>query len=681
MTSITRAPVPYSGVPEGIEIGADKETPPSRAQTVPGASPPKGESPLRFSLELIPAPAYTCDADGLITDFNQLAVEAWGREPALNDPIERYCGSFKLFTGDGSPLSHDECWMALALQEKQGFNEQEIVVERPDGSRRTVLAYANPIYDKSARLIGAVNIFVDITDRNRVEDALRDSEVRYRRLFQTAKDGILILDAETGKIIDANAFMSGLLGRDLNEILGKELHEIGMFEDEHANKAAFAELQKNGYIRYDNLPVQKPNGQITEVEFVSNVYRENQALVAQCNVRDISARVEMERKIAQQAKALADDSLRKDEFLAMLSHELRNPLAPIRSATHILKLQGRENGLQQHACDVIERQLKTLTRLVGDLTEVSRVVTGKIRLDIETMDLCWTIRQALETVQPLMDTQRHDMSLEIPEEPIWVSADAIRMEQVAVNLLTNATKFTEEGGRINVSVERQDDHAVLRVRDSGIGIAPDMLPHVFDLFAQAERSLARTQGGLGIGLSLVQRLVVLHGGTVEARSAGPGQGSEFIVRLPIVLAPEAQPEPPSPDDRSAKGLRVLVVDDNVDACTMLAAFVRLKGYGVQMAFTGPAALAAATNWRPDVVLLDIGLPELDGFELARRLRAEPALKAMKLIAVSGYGSERDMQVGREAGFDAHLVKPVDPAAVEKLLASLNKPRPRWCEAP
>jgi PAS domain S-box-containing protein len=662
------------GVSEGAMIkGSDKESPRS-----PDERRPSRAGSVRLPLELIPAAAYTCDTNGLITDFNRRAAQAWGREPKLNDPVDRFCGSFRLSTADGSPVSHDRCWMALALQQKQGFNEQEIVVERPDGSRITVLAHVNPLYDESGRMVGAVNILVDITDRKRTENTLRDSEVRYRRLFQTAKDGILILDATTGKIIDTNAFMSGLLGRDPHELLGKELYEIGMFEDEHANKAAFAELQQSGYIRYDNLPVQKPNGEITQVEFVSNVYRENDTLVAQCNVRDISARVEMDRKIAQQAETLADHSTRQDEFLAMLSHELRNPLAPIRSATHILKLQGSENALQHHACEVIERQVATLSRLVSDLTEVSRVVSGKIRLDVETTDFCWAVRHALETVRPLMDSQRHEVSLSIADGPIWVSADATRLEQVAVNLLTNAAKFTEAGGRIGVNVEREQNHAVLRVRDSGIGIAPEMLAHVFDLFAQAERSLARSQGGLGIGLSLVQRLITLQGGTVDARSDGPGHGSEFIVRLPVAPVPDEQaaPTPALPDDGGAKGLRVLVVDDNEDGCTMLAEFVRLQGYGAQMAFTGPAALAVAATWRPDVVLLDIGLPELDGFEIARRLRADPATKAMKLIALSGYGSERDIELGREAGFDAHLVKPVDLAEVEKLLASSNQPRSR-----
>ena len=628
---------------------------------------------IRVPLELIPLPAYTCDINGVITDFNRKAAEAWGREPKLNNPAERYCGSLRLFAADGSPLPADHCWMALALLEKRGFNEQEVVIERPDGSRRTALAYANPLYDDSGLMIGAANIIVDVTERKQVAERLRASELRYRRLFQTAKDGILLLDAKTGRIVDANAFMCGLLGQDLLELTGKELHEIGLFEDERANKEAFAELQRKGYIRYDNLPVQKPDGKVTQVEFVSNVYREDDMLVAQCNVRDSSARVEMEQKIAQHATVLAEESVRKDEFLAMLSHELRGPLAPIRSAAHILKLGRTENPAQSEACDIIERQVAILTRLVNDLTDVARVATGKIRLDVETVDLCCTLRHALETIHPLMNAKRHEVSRGIPEEPIWVRGDATRLEQIAVNLLTNAAKFTGAEGRIDVKVERDGSDAVLRVRDSGVGITAEMLRHVFDLFAQAERSLARSQGGLGIGLNLVQRLVVLQGGTVEARSAGSGQGSEFIVRLPLAPAPEERlgPTLPSARGHGASVMRVLVVDDNEDGCTLLAEFVRMQGYEVKTAFTGPAALAAAAAWRPDAVLLDVGLPGLDGFEVARRFRADPASKAMKLVAVTGYGSKHDIEMGREAGFDIHLTKPVDLPTIQQVLASFT----------
>ena len=522
-------------------------------------------------------------------------------------------------------------------------------------------------------------VMEDMTERKKLEESLHNSEVRYRRLFQTAKDGILILDAETGRILDANAFMAGLTGQELRDLLGKELHEIGLFGDVAANKAAFRELHDKGYVRYDHLPIQHRDGRTTDVEFVSNVYKEGHRQVAQCNIRDISARVAMERQIQVQTQALADQHRRKDEFLAMLSHELRNPLAPIRSATHLLSLQerGSENLIAKQAREVIERQVASLTRLISDLLEVSRIINARIRLKRETIDLCQAVRHALETAAPLLSRQNHELTTQIPDfaaEPVWVNADPSRVEQVIVNLLSNSAKFTEKGGKIDVSLERELNHAILRVRDSGIGIAPETLPHIFDLFAQADRSLERSQGGLGVGLSIVHKLVEMNGGTVEARSEGIGKGAEFVVRLPVVAAPGKQPAPPDAaiEQPREPTLRVLVVDDNIDGCTMLASLLRLKKYGVQMAHTGPVALAIAKTWRPDVVLLDIGLPQLDGYEVARRLRADPALENVKLVATTGYGNEKDLQLAREAGFDAHLVKPIDLQDVEKLLVKWNR---------
>lgn len=531
-------------------------------------------------------------------------------------------------------------------------------------------------------------VIEDVTERFRLEASVHKSEVRYRRLFQTAKDGILILDANTGKILDANAFMAGLTGQDLPEILGKELHEIGLFEDVAANKSAFKALQENGYVRYDHLPIQNKNGNTTDVEFVSNVYSEGLRQVAQCNIRDISTRVAMEQQILAQTQALADQHRRKDEFLAMLSHELRSPLAPIRSATHLLRLQerGSENLIAQQAREVIERQVANLTRLVSDLLEVSRIVNDRIRLKRETIDMSQVVQHALVTVSAIIMRQGHEVSTTYPDpdsEPLWVHADPTRLEQVVINLLTNAAKFTDKGGRIGVSVERSHDHVVLRVSDSGIGIAPEVLPHIFDLFSQADRSLDRSQGGLGVGLSIVQKLVEMHGGAVEARSEGLGRGSEFVVRLPVSTAPGERPAPPTTptDQHGDHTLRVLVVDDNVDGCEMLAHLLRLQEYGVQIAHTGPEAIAITQSWRPDVVLLDIGLPGLDGYEVARRLRADPTLKGLKLIATTGYGNEKDLQLSREAGFDAHLVKPIELSDVERLLRQWNRPLAGGGEGP
>lgn len=531
---------------------------------------------------------------------------------------------------------------------------------------------------------GVVCYFFDSTRIRQAQDAVRVSEVRYRRLFQTAKDGILILDAHTGKITDANAFMGGLVGVEAHRLLGKELHEIGLFGDAEASKQAVRALQENGYIRYEHLPVKNQTGGSVEVEVVANVYEEDKVLVAQCNIRDISQRVVMEKKIAEQATSIALESRRKDEFLAMLSHELRNPLAPIRAAVHLLKAtgQGTENPLHKQAREIIDRQSANMNKLINDLLEVSRVLTGRIRLDIQLSDLTQVIRNAAETVGPMIQQHRHELTMHGCERPIWVNADATRIEEVFVSLLNNAAKYTPDGGRIDVWCEcpRGMNIAQVRVRDNGAGIDRELLPSIFDLFTQADRSLARSQGGLGVGLSLAHRLVDMHGGSLEVKSPPDGAevGSEFIVRLTLLTEEFQQSLPDAPDTDTqlsdiGTGLRVLVVDDNFDLVVLLAMSLRQNGYAVQTAYNGADGLSAATKWRPDIVLLDIGLPGLNGYEVARRLRADAASQSagrrMRLIAMSGYGREADLTLAREAGFEGHLTKPFEFKDLETLIAA------------
>jgi PAS domain S-box-containing protein len=331
----------------------------------------------------------------------------------------------------------------------------------------------------------------DITKRRHAEESLRESEIRYRRLFESAKDGILILDATTGKVTDANPYIETLLGYQANELSGKELWQIGLFEDINESKAAFRKLQEEGYIRYHNLPLETKEGQKREVEFVSNVYHQDHSKVIQCNIRDITERSQLERTTAQ-AEALADLNRRKDEFLAMLSHELRNPLTPILNAVHLLSLQRDESPIQHKARTIIERQAGQLAHLIDDLLDISRVTSGGIRLHEEEMDLRRVIDSAIESVLPLIEQRKQHLSASIPPEPLWLRADATRIEQIVVNLLNNAAKYTDEEGNIWLSLEQDANQAVLRVRDSGVGIAPELLPHIFDLFTQANRSLDRS---------------------------------------------------------------------------------------------------------------------------------------------------------------------------------------------
>jgi PAS domain S-box-containing protein len=493
--------------------------------------------------------------------------------------------------------------------------------------------------------------------------ALPASELRYRRLFETARDGILILDAETGRILDANPFMAELLGYDHLDFLGKELWEIGLFGDQAANRAAYEVLLEEGYIRYEHLPLSTKAGQEVEVEFVSNLYLEGDAKVIQCNIRDITERRRLEKQVQEQSEALAEVNRSKDEFLAILSHELRNPLAAILNAIQLFHLTKESDPVQDKAKGIVERQIGRLIHLVDDLLETTRLATGVVVLRLERCEAGPIIRRAIEGLSHAVVTQGHRLSVSIPPGPIWLDADPARVEQVVTNLLANAIKYTDPRGRIDVSVVQEDAEMVLRVRDSGIGIAPELLSRVFELFTQADRSLIRSQGGLGIGLTIVQRLVKMHQGKVGAASRGLGLGSEFVVRLP------AQGDPSPGDDTEADlpALRVLVVDDNVDYADGISLLLQNSGYQVEVVHSGPEALLAAVEFRPDVVVLDIGLPGMDGYEVARRIRQDPDHDSMRIVGVSGYRQEPEDPRNQKARFDDYLMKPLVIARLEASL--------------
>jgi PAS domain S-box-containing protein len=392
---------------------------------------------------------------------------------------------------------------------------------------------------------------------------------------------------------------------------------------------------------------------------------------------ELARRASIALENAQLYDAVREAAHRKDEFLALLAHELRNPLTPIRNAVHVLKAAAADAAAAGRARDLIERQVEHLVRLVDDLLDVSRMMRGKIELRKERIDLAAAVARAVETAAPAVEAGRHELTVSLPPEPLRLEADPVRLAQVIANLLNNAAKYTEPGGRITLTAAREGDEAVVRVRDTGVGVAADMLPKIFDLFVQADRSLDRAQGGMGVGLTLVRRLVELHGGGVQAYSDGPGKGSEFVVRLPA--APAAPPEEngrredrPAADRRPPRR-RILVVDDNADVAESLALMLRLDGQDVRVARDGPAALEAARAEPPEVVFLDIGMPGMDGCEAARRLRQLPGVENALLVALTGWGQEEDRRRTAEAGFDHHLVKPVEPATLHTLLQ--RPPRP------
>ncbi len=379
----------------------------------------------------------------------------------------------------------------------------------------------------------------------------------------------------------------------------------------------------------------------------------------------------MEITALKEAEAtLKEADRRKDEFLATLAHELRNPLAPIRNAIHILHLKGSDTPELIWARDVIDRQTQQMTRLVDDLLDLSRITTGKLALRINRIELEAIVQVAIETSRPLIEENGHNLTVNLPIQPVVLNGDATRLAQIFANLLNNAAKYTEPGGQIELTAERQNTEVVVSVKDSGIGIPADALPYVFEMFTQGNRHLAKSHGGLGIGLTLVKRLVELHNGSIKARSAGPGKGSEFIVELPLVAdrQPAAAENEGPVSNVFGPRLRILVVDDNKDNADGLGKLLQIMGHDLRTAYDGQSAIEIAEAFRADVILLDIGMPNLDGYDTCRHIRDQPWGKNMILIAQTGWGQDDDRRRTHAAGFDYHVVKPVDPTALMGLLA-------------
>ncbi len=532
-----------------------------------------------------------------------------------------------------------------------------------------------------------------VLKKRHIEFQLVESEARLRSVIRSALDAVLTVD-EQHRIGLFNPAAERMFGLKAAEALGQL---IGRFLPEWKERTAASPQPGDQIDRWETNGVRSDDGAFP-IELSVSWVNANGRSFWTCVVRDISDRKriqeERERLIREQTarreaeaarekmEAVAKENDRlyqelrrvdrlKDEFLAMLAHELRNPLAPIRNALHLIQLETPSQTPEvRENWSIIERQVTHLVRLVDDLLDVSRINEGKIQLQKERVSLAQIVERAVESSQPLIESRRHQLSQTLPEEELAVNGDAVRLVQVLANLLNNAAKYTSEGGRITLTLERQDNHAVFRVCDTGMGIPADMLPRLFELFTQSERTLARAEGGLGIGLTLVRRLTEMHGGSVEASSAGAGKGSEFVVRLPLTDAPPAPPPAPVParSDALPGYRRVLVVDDNRDSVRTLTRLLTVLGHEVRSAHDGAQAVAMAEEYHPEVILLDIGLPEMDGLEVSRSLRSRREFDQTVLVAVTGYGTSEDRQQSLLAGFNAHLVKPVDLEALKQLLA-------------
>jgi PAS domain S-box-containing protein len=507
----------------------------------------------------------------------------------------------------------------------------------------------------------------------RAEEAAQISNRQWQVTFDAVNDGVILLDPE-GKVSQVNQAMQEILQRPWTEIHGKSLHEILELPDGkdsspflrmiQSQTREVAEVTLAGrwlHIAVD--PVRNPPGGVRG---------------ALCIISDVTDRRRMEEELRRRAEELAIADRRKDEFLAMLAHELRNPLAPIRNCLEVLKRQWPNGPGLPLPFEIAQRQLKHMARLLDDLLDVSRFSQGKIELKKSTVDFATVVSHAVEACTPLVEAKGHHLSVTLPAQAVQLDADSTRLEQVLANLLNNAAKYTEPGGEVTLAAEREGDELVIRVTDNGIGLSDPMLSRVFDLFAQADISLDRTQGGLGIGLTLARSLVELHGGTIGVRSEGLGRGSEFTVRLPVrEPAPARVPVETAADPREgSERLNILVVDDHRDSATSLAYLLTYWGHQVQLAHGGPEAIDLVSSTSYDVVLLDIGLPEMDGYEVAARIKAGPENGRIALVALTGYGSQQDRLRSEHAGFDYHLVKPFDPDTLVGLLSEWSSRKSR-----
>jgi PAS domain S-box-containing protein len=520
---------------------------------------------------------------------------------------------------------------------------------RKDGKIIDVSLTVSPIRNAYGEIVGASKVGRDITEKRRTEE-LREQLAA----IVASSDDMIVSKNLDGVILSWNRGAERILGYTAEEIVGKPVSLLMPPEQAEDYAKILSQIRQGKAVDHYETRRRRKDGSIVDISLTVSPIRDADGNVIGASKigRDITRQklLEAERKEADR---------RKDEFLAMLAHELRNPLASINGAVQLFGRLETEEDLEW-AKDVVQRQVSHLARLIDDLLDVSRITRGKIGLRKEIVDVSPIVASAVETVRSLMEERKHELSVSLAAGSLRVEADPMRVEQILVNLLTNAAKYTDAGGRISLTIRRTGDELAISVRDTGIGISAELLPRIFELFVQGDRSIARTEGGLGIGLTLVHKLAEMHDGSVTALSEGPGKGSEFIVRLPASM--EAVPKPRTGDNvpkPGRAGARVLVVDDNSDTALGLAKLLKLLGHDVQTASDGPQAVERAQAFNPEIILLDIGLPGMNGYQVAQRLRQEDCCRDALMIAVSGYGQDEDRRRSMESGFDHHLVKPVD----------------------
>ena len=626
------------------------------------------------------------DAKGVIQIFNVGAEQMLGYAAAevinkitpadISDPLEVIARAKALSVELGTPIAPG--FEALVFKASRGIEDiYELTYIRKDDTRFPAVVSVTALRDVGNTIIGYLLIGTDNTARKQVEaerllldQAVRDQQFYTRSLIESNIDALMATDPR-GIITDVNKQMEALTGSTRDELIGAPFKDF--FTDPERAEAAIKMVLGEGKVTDYELTARARGGKETVVSYNATTFhdRDRKLRGVFAAARDVT-----ERKRYEQSLQEADR--RKNEFLAMLAHELRNPLAPMRNALQIMRLTANQDAQRpqedaiQTATAMMERQVGQMVRLVDDLLDVSRISRGTIELRRVRVELASAIHHAVEAARPQYMAMDHTLTVILPPRPIFLHADMTRLAQVLGNLLNNACKYTPHHGQMCLEVERDGKHAMIRLRDNGIGIAADKLPRIFDMFVQIDTSLERSVSGLGIGLTLVKSLVELHDGTVEAHSGGLSQGSEFKVRLPIL---EEMPEPPrlpTPgQQKPATTLRILVVDDNRDSARSLSKLMNLIGHKTQIAYDGLEAVEAAGTFRPEVILLDIGLPKLNGYQACYKIREQPWSKNILIVALTGWGQDEDRLKSKEAGFDGHLVKPVDVTVLENLLNDLR----------
>ena len=632
---------------------------------------------LRITLASIGDAVISTDASGNITYLNAVAesLTGWVALDAVGLPLTKVCNAL-----DENTRLAIECPTTRALSEGVvvGLADHAILVAS-DGVEHPINGSAAPMYSKGGEVVGCVLMFRDISARRQLErqNVERLATARLLSAIVDSSSDAIISKSLSGIVQSWNVAAERLLGYSAAQAVGRHISFVIPPERLDEEDRIMARIRNGDHVEHLDTVRLRSDGQRVPVSVSISPVRSESGPVAGAStiVRDMTAQKRGEEELRRLALQLSEADRRKDEFLATLAHELRNPLAPISNGLEIMRKSTGGAGSLEAVRAMMERQVAQLVHLVDDLLDVSRISRGKLELRRQPIELAQVLHSAVEASRPHIDGRNLTLTLTLPSEPIFVDADLTRLVQVFANLLNNAAKYNDQGGSIQVTLKPEGSMAVVSVQDTGIGISPEMLPGIFDMFAQVTQSLEQSQGGLGIGLSLVKRLAEMHGGKVEARSDGRGKGSEFIVRLPVLMSgareSTARTDTVEPI-RPSVHRRVLVADDNQDAADSLAAMLRSMGSDVRTAYGGAAAVDQAATFRPELVFLDIGMPELSGIEACRRMRTQPWGKRMTMVAVTGWGSDEHRRLSSEAGFDVHLVKPVNPATIEALLIGDTK---------